>query len=286
MLIQLAFMLKYSIIQVKNNMFSYLVVLVLCLLVAILLASVYSAQDQNSQAGLQNRVGILFFLVSGAFFVNMLFLDTQVKVFLSYQRHRAHGYFGVVTYFLFWLTTSAAVRFVGGALFVAVLYALARLKATYWSLDGLHDLVTILAMTSFSTCCVVWLIVCISPSPRFSHLSLFGIYAFTIVLAGLILNIASLPEVFQRMSFASLIRLGYESAVVSQFVNQGFGCVSANSTDREGQPKCMTGNQYIESMGFSVERQWKNVALMSYITLGVVVLVFFAMLRKRQWKFG
>jgi hypothetical protein len=216
-------LVKYGALQVKNRFVVHLLSTILILLAAVLVGLVYQNQGQTGQAGMQNRVGIIFFLVSSTFLHNLLFIDATKKAYLSFQRHRVHGYYDCVTFLLYWLTVNGVQRLVGCIAFMVVVYGLAQVHGTF-DLTSLQALVSVMALVSFASAVLVWLVCCVVPHARYAHFVLFGIYALNIVLAGIVLNLKSLPPTIQSVSFASLVRLGYESAVASEFDGRDFGC--------------------------------------------------------------
>jgi hypothetical protein len=219
--VKFCFLIKYSLLVIKNNWLLNLAYVILPLLVAMLLGAIY--KSQNGQAGMQNRIGIVFFLISGTFLHNMLFVDQLRRQYSSYQRHRSQGYYGPLTYLCFVIFSSVFIRFLLCALFTAIVYGLANVDSV-WDLTSLRDLVIIVALTSFSAHCMVWLVCCVVPTTKIAHFLLFLSYAFSTILAGMMLNVNTLPKPFQILSYSSLIRLGYESAIVTQFAGQTFGC--------------------------------------------------------------
>ena len=222
-IVKLLILSKFAVLQVKNNVVWYTLLGVLALLVAILLATVYTNQDTNGQSGMQNRTGMIFFLISSTLLHNMLLVDSTKREYLSFQRHRAHGYYSAGTYLVFWVLSSLLTRFIGGVIFVMALFSLARIGSAF-DLTTMRDLYIIVALTSFSTATVIWFVCCVSPTVRTAHFIMFGVYTTSVVLAGLILNLQTLPKAFQVASNLSLIRFGYESAILSQFAGNAFGC--------------------------------------------------------------
>jgi hypothetical protein len=264
---------KFSFLQIRNNVIVYSAFFTVVLIVSIILAAIYSSQ--TGQSGMQNRIGIIFFLVSSVFLHNILFVDNRKKEYLSFLRHRAHGYFGALTYLMFFVTSSACVRLFTSSVFTVVVYSLGNIGGQ-WDYTNLRDLVAIVALTSFSTSLVVFLVCAVVPTARMAHFVLFSIYTFNVILAGIILNINTLPKPFQVLSLASQIRLGYESAVVTQFEGQNFGCTTQISSNET--VSCYTGDQYMRFLGFTESRKWKNVEILLIISAVTVVLCYGVML--------
>jgi ABC-type multidrug transport system ATPase subunit len=275
---------KYGTLQLWNRVLVHIASAVLVLLAAILVGVVYQRQDEDGQAGMQNRTGIIFFLISSTFLHSLLFVESSKRSYVSFQRHRVHGYFDCVTYLVYWLTTSALYRLIGCIVFMAVVYALAHVHSTI-DLTSLQSLVGIMAMTSFTSAILVWLVCSALPTTRYAQFVLFGIYAFNTILAGIVLNVNTLPPFFQDISYASLIRLGYESAIASEFNNKTFGCHQETSPP-QGSPaignetyappamltRCFTGDGYMRFLGFSSSRETSNMAVMAYIALGLSII--------------
>jgi ABC-type multidrug transport system ATPase subunit len=296
--LQLLYLAKYGALQVRNAYWSYILSTCLLLAAAILIGLVYQSQDENGQAGMQNRIGIIFFLMSSTFLMNLLFVDVVKKVYVSFQRHRAHGYYGPATYLIYFIAVSMVQRLLGCFAFFLVVYALANVKSGF-DLTDLDGLVFIVALTSFATSITVWLVCAVFRTTRIAHFVLFGIYTINTILAGIILNINTLPQVVQYLSFASFVRLGYESAVASQFAGRSFGCsvaahpaatlAAATTAAPAGGPtalptpvplhdsSCFTGDSYMLFLGFRQDRKWPNMALLVYLSLGVIVLCYIAM---------
>ncbi|PWV07645.1 hypothetical protein C3747_99g812c [Trypanosoma cruzi] len=103
--------------------------------------------------------------------------------------------------------------------------------------------------------------------------ALFAVYTLNLLLAGIILNLTTLPKTFQFISNVSLIRLAYESSILSQFLGRDFGCGESNET------MCYTGPQYAAFLGFKKSRMWVNV----WILAGISVLLIMGSLCGMLW---
>ena len=276
--VKLVYLFQSSVRQVGNNIIAYSLFTGFLLVVSVILGAVY--KGQSGQSGMQNRIGIIFFLISCTFLTNILFVDQRLRMYQSFLRHRAHGYFGPATYLIYWVLTSAFLRFFGTSVFTVVVYSLANIESS-WDLTSLRDLVGIVAFTSFSTSVVVLFVCTIVTSARVAHFILFGIYTLNVILGGIVLNVNTLPTVFQFLSFASHIRLGYESAILTQFQGQDFGCSTSPEIHQNTTNACYTGDQYLRFLGFHPDRKWENVGLMAYMSLGLILCCYAVML---LWK--
>ena len=271
-LMKFFFLVKYAMKQVNNTVFTYVVFTTCLLLVAIVLAVIYTSM--TGQSGMQNRIGIIFFLISSTFLHNILLVDQRKKEYLSYQRHSSHGYYGPITFLAYWVLTDAFLRFFMCLVFAVSVYSLANVESR-WDYSPLRDFVAIVTLTSFSTSLLVWLVCCFFNTVRVAHFVLFAAYTFNIIVAGIILNLNTLPNLIVTLSFFSHVRLGYEAALLTQFTGQSFGCEW-----KPGQnvtATCYTGNMYLDFLGFKDDRKWKNVELMCIMSAVTIVLCYLTM---------
>jgi hypothetical protein len=269
---QFIVLVQYSLYRVRNNVVLLSTLFAVVLIVAIILAAIYSSQ--TGQSGMQNRIGMIFFLVSSTFLQNMLFVETRRREFLSFLRHRAHGYYGAALYLIFTVVSTAFVRFLTSAVFTVIVYSLGNIGSGEWAYSNLRDLVAIVALTSYSTNLVVYFVTSIARTARIAHFILFALYTFDVILAGIILNVNTLPKPFQVVSLTSHIRLGYEAAVITQFVGQDFGCVKGGGGNANTTESCYTGDEYLNFLGFSADRRWPNVELLCLLS-GITVVVWY-----------
>ena len=218
---KLFFLFNSTLNELRNNVLVYTIISAMLLLIALALAIIYKAQ--SGQTGMQNRIGIIFFLVSSTYLHNILTVDRQRRAYNSFLRHWQHGYFGPATYLCHWVLSSAIFRFALCAFFTMVVYCLANIGSS-WDFTSLSDLVIVVALTSFSTSVLVFFVCIVVPTTRIAHFILFTLYAINVILAGIILNVNTLPRFFKVVSLGTHIRLGYESAVLTQFEGQSFGC--------------------------------------------------------------
>ncbi|RNF09796.1 ABC transporter [Trypanosoma rangeli] len=85
--VRLFYMFKYDLLQLRHNLFLGTPIFLLLVLLVGVLAAVYNSQE--GQSGMQNRIGIIFFLVSSTFLYSILTLDSQRREYSSFLRYRA-----------------------------------------------------------------------------------------------------------------------------------------------------------------------------------------------------
>ena len=267
-LMKFFFLVKYAMKQVNNRALKVAFLTGGLFTVSLAFVSMYMVM--RGQSGMQNRNAITFLLISSTFLHNILLVDQRKKEYLSYQRHSSHGYYGPITFLAYWVLTDAFLRF-----FMWLVFVVAVDLDNRWDYSPLRGFVAIMALTSFSTSLLVWLVCCFFNTVRVAHFVLFAAYTFNIIVAGIILNLNTLPNLIVTLSFFSHVRLGYEAALLTQFTGQSFGCEW-----KPGQnvtATCYTGNMYLDFLGFKEDRKWKNVELMCIMSAVTIVLCYLTM---------
>ncbi|ORC89471.1 ABC transporter [Trypanosoma theileri] len=269
--VRLYYMFKYAFLQIRHNLLVGSALFALLVIVTVVLAAVYNSQE--GQSGMQNRIGIIFFLVSSTFLYSILSLDGQRKEYKSFLRHRSHGYYGTLTYLTYAVLYCALERvfFLSSVAFVA--FCVSNIVGKWDYYLPIMKLVLIIGVMSFASYFVVFFFCTVIWRRRFAMFALFAVYTLNLLLAGIILNLTTLPLPFQYISNLSIIRLAYESSILSQFVGHDFGCVEDKET------MCYTGSQYATFLGFRNSRQWTNVGILAGIAGLLIMGCFSAM----QW---
>ncbi|KAG5505737.1 hypothetical protein JKF63_05073 [Porcisia hertigi] len=220
--VQLLHLLRFGLLGLRQNLFWKIFSLVCGLALTAVLAALYGRQ--GNQEGMQNRVGIIFFLVSCVALQAVLSLDALRREYAAFQRCSTSGYYGAWTYLVFHVVTAALWRF-GLASFVAlVVFVLSNFGEPWREYRSIFELSVILAVTSFCSHFGIWFLCSWLLSDHVSRFVVFTGYTLNVILAGLVLNLSTLPKAVEALSFVSVVRLAYESCILTQFIGKSFGC--------------------------------------------------------------
>ena len=275
--VQLLHLFRFGFVELRHKWLGDLIALVLMLAIAAALAAVYGVQAGNS--GMQNCAGILFFIVSLVVLQAVLSLDAQRREYAAYYRYSRSGYYSAWTYVLFRAVTALLWRFGLTSFIALVVFVLSNFGEPWREYRGVFEFGVIMAVLSFCCYFLVWFLCAWWPSDRVSRFLVFTFYTFNIVLAGLVLNLTTLPAVVQGVSFLSVMRLAYESSILTHFAAKSFGCdhgnngtSSSNSSDDpstgtlSSMLPCYTGAEYAAYMGFKAARRWPNVGILAELS--------------------
>ncbi|KPA78241.1 hypothetical protein ABB37_06396 [Leptomonas pyrrhocoris] len=227
--IQLLQLFRFGFIELRHRLLGDLVALAFMLAAAAALAALYGVQVGDR--GIQNCAGILFFLVCCVVLQAVLSLDAQRREYAAFCRYARSGYYAAWTFLVFRAVTAALWRF-GLASFVAlVVFVLSNFGEPWREYRGVFELGVIMAVLSYCCYFLIWFLCAWWPSDRVSRVLVFAFYTFNIVLGGLVLNLTTLPPAVQGVSFLSVVRLAYESSMLTHFAGRTFGC---NKTAPDG----------------------------------------------------
>ncbi|KAG5479424.1 hypothetical protein LSCM1_04685 [Leishmania martiniquensis] len=222
--VQLLHLFRFGFLELRHNLVWNVFLLVCVVALAAVLAALYGRQV--GQEGMQSRVGIIFFLVSCVVLQAVLSQDALRRDYENFQRYSASGYYRVWTYLLFRAVTAALWRFGIASFVAAAVFVLSNFGEPWREYRGAFELSVILAVTSFCSHVGVWLLCTWLPTNHAGRFVAFTLYVLNIILAGLVLNLQTLPDAVRTISFASVVRLAYESCILTQFIGKSFGCPS------------------------------------------------------------
>ncbi|RNF03093.1 putative ABC transporter [Trypanosoma rangeli] len=224
-------------------------------LLAFLMAG--SSSDQNA---MQNKRGVVFFLVSCSMQVNTILVDVEVREFYSAVHLRNNNYFDTLQYF-----TATVVRLV----LTRAVFVIIAASCTAFILESSLSLALTMGLTSLAHASLTLLLVYWHPVEQDVWLIENIYYVYCIILSGFLICLPSVPEFFSALS---LLRYGYGGVVASELRGNPYSC------DTEGRHSyCYTGDQYLAMEGFSHDSWGKSSLILFIITLVVLALVAVSM---------
>ncbi|KPI89031.1 hypothetical protein ABL78_1844 [Leptomonas seymouri] len=225
---QLYHLFRFGFVELRHNLLFSLIALVLMLAGAAALAALYGVQVGDR--GIQNCAGILFFLVCCVVLQALLSLDTQRRDYASFYRYSRNGYYAAGTFLVYRAVTAALWRFGLMALVALVIFLLSNFGEPWREYRSVFELGVILAVLSYCCHFLIWFLCAWWPSNRVGRFLVYSFYTLNAVLGGLVLNLATLPPAVRGVSFASVMRLAYESSILTNFADKTFGCDKGNSS--------------------------------------------------------
>jgi hypothetical protein len=235
------------------------------LLVIFFLLAALSSTQGGDQNGMQNKRGIIFFLLSCAMHVNTIFIEAEVSEYRSFIHMRNNNYFSVPEYFTATVMRLAIPR---------VLFSLLGGVFTAIAFQSAVELAILLGLTSFAHSALMAFVVYWWPVASTLVYASLIYYAYAVMFSGFLICLTMLPRVFSALS---LLRYSYGGAVAYALRGLPYSCDATNQT----VAYCYTGNQYLELEGFQNDWWDINALILFIITATILFLLLVSM--KVSW---
>jgi energy-coupling factor transporter ATP-binding protein EcfA2 len=240
------------------------------LFVTFFLLAALSNRQGADQNGMQNKRGIIFFLLSCVTHVNSIFIEAEVFEYRSFVHLRNNQYFSVPEYFAATIARVAIPRIIFsviGALFSSFIFAFAL------------PLAVLLGLVSFTHHVLLLLLTFWWPSPKLLTKISLVYYAYSVMFSGFLICLSSVPGF---LSDISVLRRAYGGALAHELRDRPYSCdaqVVPNIT--LAMSYCYTGNQYLQMEGFDGDSWGRSCAVLGVALSILLALVAFSM--KISW---
>jgi ABC-type multidrug transport system ATPase subunit len=234
------------------------------LFLSFLLSAALSQRQQSDQYGMQNKRGIIFFLLSCAMHINVVFVDSEVsdRNVLVYLLRGAH--FSAVTCFAATLIRLTIPR---------LAFALLGLVAAHALFSGVFGLALLIGLTSLAHAAGITLVALAVPKARLISTVVMLYYGYSVMLSGFLITTTSVPKWTTQLS---LLRPGYGGAVAEELRGQPYSCdaVAVNRT----ASYCYTGDEYLALQGFANDSVLSDSVQLLCTTAALAVMIFIKLL--------
>jgi len=220
-------------------------------------------------AGVQNRLGLFFFLLALFGFSTLTSLNVFAAERLLFVRERANGYYAPITYFLAKvLFDIVPLRIIPPLLMGAIIYPMTGLVP-----DVTHFSIFILILVLFNLAaagiCLFIGIVCKDHGVA----NLIGslVMLFSLLFAGLLLNHDTISPTAVWLQSLSIFHYAYESLIVNE-------AVTLTLVDKKyGLDITVPGAAILSSFGFDNAAVWPDITSLAVVAVVFVILAYAAM---------
>ncbi|XP_040042075.2 broad substrate specificity ATP-binding cassette transporter ABCG2d [Gasterosteus aculeatus] len=245
---------------------------------------------KEDQSGMQNRMGVLFFITINQCFSTVSAAELFIMERKLFVHEYISGYYRVSVYFLSKILADIALRTITSVIFSSIVYFMIGLKSTAASFAIFTLTVTLVAYTATALTMAI--------SADQSIVALANIYmtitfVFMMIFSGLLVNLPSMKAWLAWLRYFSIPRYGFAALQISEFVgltfcdealiqNTNMSPAGTNRSVSTVGPTC-TGEQYLDYLGIehTTWGLWENhVAL----TIMMLILLIIAYLKLRYIK--
>ncbi|XP_065052112.1 broad substrate specificity ATP-binding cassette transporter ABCG2-like [Rhopilema esculentum] len=239
------------------------------ILLAVVIGLIYLQLDQG-ESGLQNRVGVFFFVTMNMIFGNM----NAVQIFISERAFFTHecasGYYRISSYFFAKvLCDIIPMRIIPVTIFSAI---------AYWMIGLQHDvikfLIFILTLIATSLSSVAICFVVSSSTKMFALASLFTVlpYIFMMIFSGMLINLKTMTKYLSWLRYLSIFKYSLQTLEINELKDMKFNCGNITAP-------CMSGNDYLSQQGILARDLWDNIAALFSIA-GILLALAYIQLRR------
>jgi len=225
---------------------------------------------KRDEYGIQNRVGVFFFLVMNMIFGNLSAVELFIKERPIFIHESASGYYRISVYFLAKVVCDLIpLRLVPITAFSAIVYFMTGLDN-----DVIKFLIFTLTLilTSLCACSVAFFVSACVRTFAIANLLIALPYVFMMVFGGVLLNLNSVLDWLSWIKYISIFRYAIESLEINELHGMTFSC-TPNMT---GQ--CVSqGDEYLKSQGISVGNLWYSELALAGMTAVLMTSAYIAL---------
>ncbi|XP_068752637.1 broad substrate specificity ATP-binding cassette transporter ABCG2-like isoform X1 [Montipora capricornis] len=258
--------------NILRNPQTSIVQLIVMIIFALIVGAIYY-QLKRDEHGIQNRVGVFFFLVMNTVFGNLSAVELFIEERPTFIHESASGYYRISVYFLAKVFCDLIpLRLVPASIFSVVVYFMTGLDR---QVAKFFIFTFTLILTNLCACSVGFFVSACVRTFAIANLLVGLPYVFMMVFGGVLINLYSVLSWLAWIKYISIFRYAIEILEINELHNMHFHC-PANST------LCLSnGNQYLSSQGIIVDHLWYNELALAAMT---VVLMTFAYIALRLIK--
>eukprot|EP01091_Cochliopodium_minus_P001796 TRINITY_DN1176_c0_g1_i1.p1 TRINITY_DN1176_c0_g1~~TRINITY_DN1176_c0_g1_i1.p1 ORF type:complete len:980 (+),score=224.17 TRINITY_DN1176_c0_g1_i1:2-2941(+) len=218
-------------------------------------------------AGVQDRIGCLFFIVALLSFGSLTSIDIFFSERSLYLREKANGYYSSGAYF--------AAKTVCDLIPMRVLPPIVLSSIIYYMI-GLHPgvnhflwftlIVTLVSIVSTTFCLCVSTII---PSVGLGNLVAILFMLFFMLFGGFLVNKTNIPSYVSWLKWASFMNYAFEALMVNELNN-----LAVNFNPKGFKPIPINGRLYLQNFGLSVNHFYWDIYALFGLSIGFLVLAY------------
>lgn len=266
-------------------------------------------QASDTPDGVQNRLGILFFLCTNLLFGSSLVIGNFVKEREIFVHEHVSGYYSVSSYFLSKVVADLIpLRTLPPVVYTLITYWMVGLKAEAGSVFIFLLTAVLLGYASVG----IGILYSATFSESIAQLVMILTFVFTIVFSGLLVNLREMGDWLSWLQYFSVCRYGIVAFSIAEFkgtnftqcgnISDGissagpFGSAANNEkvvTTNISDTVCtvlngevfLKGTLAVGGPGESIDDWdlWQNILALGCITVGLYTLTYIQLVRKKRY---
>ncbi|XP_010568154.1 PREDICTED: ATP-binding cassette sub-family G member 2 isoform X3 [Haliaeetus leucocephalus] len=235
---------------------------------------------KEDSAGLQNRVGAMFFLTTNQCFSSISAIELFVVEKKIFIHEYISGYYRTSAYFISKLMADLIpMRTIPSIIFTCIIYFMLGLKPT---VEAFFTMMFTLMMVSYTATSMALAIAAGQSVVAVANLLMTITFVFMIIFSGLLVNLTSIMSWLSWLKYFSIPRYGMTALQINELTDLNF-CSSSNDTNlisndnyrQLSRPWC-TGNEYLKNQGIDVSSWglWQNHLALACMTVMFLTIAY------------
>ncbi|NXO21099.1 ABCG2 protein, partial [Cisticola juncidis] len=250
-------------------------------LLGLIVGAIFFGLEQNS-AGLQNRVGAMFFLTTNQCFSSVSAIELFVVEKKIFIHEYISGYYRTSAYFIAKLMADLIpIRTLPSIIFTCIVYFMLGKYGLKPTADAFFIMMFTLMMVSYTATSMALAIAAGQSVVAVANLLVTVVFVFMIIFSGLLVNLTSVMSWLSWLKYFSIPRYGMTALQINELTGLDF-CGSSNNTilssDSRYQrtARACTGEEYLESQGIEVSSWglWQNHLALACMTLIFLTIAY------------
>ncbi|XP_053796646.1 LOW QUALITY PROTEIN: broad substrate specificity ATP-binding cassette transporter ABCG2-like [Vidua chalybeata] len=241
----------------------------------LIVGAIFFGLEENS-AGLQNRVGAMFFLTTNQCFSSVSALELFVVEKKIFMHEYISGYYRTSVYFIAKLIADLIpIRTMPSIIFTCIVYFMLGLKPT---VEAFFTMMFTLMMVSYTATSMALAIAAGQSVVAIANLLMTVTFVFMIIFSGLLVNLTSVMSWLSWLKYFSIPRYGMTALQINELTGLNF-CGSSNNTLINvcvylSRP--CTGEEYLKNQGIDASTWglWQNHLALACMTLIFLTIAY------------
>ncbi|NWS33279.1 ABCG2 protein, partial [Polioptila caerulea] len=244
----------------------------------LVVGAIYFGLEENS-AGLQNRVGAMFFLTTNQCFSSVSALELFVVEKKIFMHEYISGYYRTSVYFIAKLMADLIpIRTLPSIIFTCIVYFMLGKYGLKPTAGAFFTMMFTLMMVSYTATSMALAIAAGQNVVSVANLLTTVVFVFMIIFSGLLVNLTSVMSWLSWLKYFSIPRYGMAALQINELTGLNF-CGSSNNTLAHVSVflcRACTGEEYLKNQGIDASTWglWQNHLALACMTLIFLTIAY------------